>query len=40
MEKENTELKFGGYWSPTNCQARHKVIKTNFIFVFLRFADK
>ncbi|CAF0984452.1 unnamed protein product, partial [Brachionus calyciflorus] len=25
MEKENPEVKFGGFWSPKNCQARHKV---------------
>lgn len=25
MYEENKDVKFGGIWSPPNCQARHKV---------------
>jgi hypothetical protein len=25
IKEDNPEVKMGGYWSPANCQARHKV---------------
>lgn len=40
MEIENVQVKFGGYWSPKNCQARHKVSKQFVYYSLDLLADK